>query len=167
MSGPAKTSSWQQTYIYGTFYICFFGLFVPSKLLWSFLRALRLLFTCLKTDSGCCAGDMPYSCPICGLESHINLTICSEFFDRTVVSGVSCQAGHYPPTPALWLVGVEPNMAGYSDTIQYKYTRQKLLPTALSYTNVPLYIACIAHDIRPRPGYSRGAVRLRSIPFAF
>ena len=140
MSGPAKTSSWQQTYIYGTFYICFFGLFVPSKLLWSFLRALRLLFTCLKTDSGCCAGDMPYSCPICGLESHINPIICSEFFDRTVVSGrqLPGRALSPPPLPCgLW----ELSLIRLDILIQYNTSIHVKNYCQLPY-HIPMYL-CI------------------------
>ena len=54
MSGLAKASSWQQTY--GMCYVCFGFVCSEQACCGSFLRALRLLSTILKTDSDRYAG---------------------------------------------------------------------------------------------------------------
>ena len=68
MSGLAKASSRQQTY--GMCYVCFGFVCSEQACCGSFLRALRLLSTFLKTDSDRYAG-MTSSCPVYGSETHI------------------------------------------------------------------------------------------------
>ena len=68
MSGPAKASSWQQTY--GMCYVCLGFVCSKHARCGSVLRALRLFSINLKIDSDCYTG-MTSSCPVYGLETHI------------------------------------------------------------------------------------------------
>ena len=99
---------------YGMCYICFRLSFL-SKVLSFFSLGTPASFHVLKTDSDHCAG-MTYSFPVCDLETRI----------KTVVSGVSCQAGNIlSPCPVA--CGSEPKIVSeYDQEIPQSQTAETL-----------------------------------------